>query len=224
MNTGGSISTFLIGPGETLQLTCAGDRFYVIACPGPVYINAGNGESQFYQGTGLDAGTQFTLLQIRNPAKTQTVMQIYTGFQDFIDHRFFNNSPQIPVIVTSFVNQDQNGDQFQIIPDQTGKIVQNEADGLNYFLVQRTLLSITNASLDQNQNPVTVNLGAGSKPGEFTNILVLIGSIENEANVTTPPFTLSAPGTFFLFCPSNGRSNTFNCFIYEIYQGIPVPV
>jgi hypothetical protein len=224
MNTGGKVLTLLIPAGGTLQATAPGDRFYVIACPVPIQINAGDGFSPFYQGTGAYRGREFTLLQINNPANYQTVVEIWVGYTDFIDRRNIPIAPaQIGVIQTGSVRQSvPSGAPVVEIADKSETFVTNAADGLNYFLVQRLSLNLMNISFDGSNNPIPITLAAGATAGSLSGLTILKSlSALPITNPTEYPFAINCPGNFWLSWIL-GNTGTLNAIWFEIYQGIPL--
>jgi hypothetical protein len=223
MNTGGSIITQLIGPGQTYNSSCAGNQFYVVACPGTVNINAGTGMNPFYQGTGLDVGAEFNLIQIQNPSKNQIVVQIYIGYDSFIDKRQLPIGPlEVPVIVSTTIMQGSPFTEPVKIPDQSGLVIKNATDGLNYFLVQRTSINFLNTSQDLSGNAFSVGLSTGPNGNALSSVTSIPSARTlTQANGGFYPLVIEAPGNFWLV--PEGVSGAFEVTVYEIYQGILVP-
>ena len=204
-------------------------RHAVLRCrlPGPIYLNSGQGWSQFYQGTGVDVGASFTLMQIRNPGTSQIVLQIYIGYSGFVDHRQIPLSPaEIPVIVSSTASNTNPADILFQIADKSGQFFQNAADGLNYFLVNRTSMNTTNASYDDANLGVAMAILAGPVSATAATIAVLPSVISQTVALQRNyvlPFSLQAPGSFWLEWLGGARKNgsLFSVLLFEIYQGIP---
>jgi len=229
MQTGGSILTQLIGPGQSLQSSVAGTQFYVVACPGAILLNAGQGWSQFYQGTGAQTGQPFTLLQIRNPGNTQIVVQIWVGFNDFIDHRQIPLSPAqigVPKSTTFLLPAGWNWQTWYEVPDISEQFFNSAADGLNYFAVNRSLIQICNRSMDSGFDGCPILIGTGPDNAHVTPLAVLPSSANAQggtplADLPLSPYQLAnISGNFWIKAFTNSM-DAFVVYVSEIYQGIP---
>jgi len=228
--TGGTTFSVLIGPGQTLQVPCAGTQFYVVATPGTVLINYGQGFNPYGQGQGGKTAANISLLQIKNPASVQTVIQVFVGYDDYIDRRVIPLSiqPGIPVVQTGKpVNI--AGAFITDYLDLSGTVVTNPGDGLQYFLVQRLSLTVCNVSFQTKvanpQQPMQIYVAAGSHLSSA--LLANLPSSDTSSNTYT---TAIAPAVFNFkggFCigtaflsPGYTANQLFT--VSEVYQGIPV--
>ena len=227
MNSGGSISTYLIGPGATLQVPCSGTQFYIVACPGFVLANAGQGFAPYYMGTGLDVGKAFTLLQIKNPGSSQTIVQIFIGTSGYVDHRLIPASALVNVQVSEeFQPQNQEWGAAAMIPDYSSQIITNPNDGLNYYAVSRQSLTIINASQDLSFNGQPMRLQIGPTFLNSRNMAVLpslavTGSNPMNPNVALPPFQVGAiSGNFWIGAYNATAVANWNVFVTQVFRCI----
>jgi len=221
MNSGGRVIPLVLGANATLQSAAQGDRFYVVASPGVIEIDAGDGFSAFYSGTGAYRPKGFTLLQIKNPANVAIVVQIWVGYSDYIDKRNIPLAPaQQGVIVSTNISIAEPGPGSDVvqIPDQSATFVQSEVDGLNYFLVQRLSINFLNSS-NKAGTPQFVLINTGKSIPTMSTVTEL-ASVYTVNNFSAYPYPiLGTPGNFWILW--EGGAGSFSVRIFEIYQGIP---
>jgi hypothetical protein len=235
--SGGTTFSVLIGPGQSINLPCAGTQFYVVACPGQVWIDYGQGSSPYSQGTGAQSGAPISLLRIRNPASNQTVVQVYVGYDDYVDKRLVPLSYQPGVVIVqnpNFVASDGNppNPNYCNFDDLSGTIQTSLTDGFKYFLVARLNLIVSNISnlvlAGGQTSGMAIDVGAGKYNAQTTQSIaqipsLTVGSLVGAAAIA--PVFLSFKGAFCIVFPAIpiGSTGFFQFSASEIYQGIPAP-
>lgn len=135
-------------PAE-VAVTQAGDRFYVRAASGTVYIQslrAGNvGVSNpFNVGQGQPVKGGFETLQIQNFNLVPTVALIWVGFEEFINDQLVLDNVTNPS-VTYFTQPNQAGAVNIAIPDLSGTAFL-DGNGKKWYAISRNKILISNVS------------------------------------------------------------------------------
>lgn len=132
-----------------VPITYAGDRFYVRAASGTVYIQslrAGNVgiSNPFNVGQGQPVKGGFETLQIQNYNLFPAVALIWVGFDEFINDQLVLDNVTNPS-VTYFTQPNQAGATSIAIPDLSGTAFL-DGNGKKWYAISRNKIIISNFS------------------------------------------------------------------------------
>lgn len=192
-----------LAAGVTTRLTATGTNFYLETATAPVNIRPSGGDfSLFKQGEGQQVEEGFYQIEVQNPNNFAVVINVWMGFDDFIDRRLIltggtqqlavNPLVTAPGTVATIAIPDLSGGQFTDIggtiwlPISRAQIIVSNLDAAAVLLLQKL-------------GNTTYNTGAV---------------------MSFPPAQVTAPaisGSFQLV----GPSATLNALVCEVYNAIP---
>lgn len=205
--SGGRSIAIPIAAGNTVPIPQRGTQFYLQICTGTVNIRARAGASGagdfslFTQGTGDRSKTAFDIIEIENPNAFPVVLQIWIGFDDFIDNRLILSNATIPN-VTNPTQPTPTATNIPI-PDLSGSAF-FDINGNKWLALFRVAIIISNTSTGT------------------TLLLQQFGSViaGGPAVLSIPPGLVIAHNSSGNFCLNVG-GGTIPAIVSEIYQSIP---
>jgi hypothetical protein len=147
--SGGRAIAIPINAGDTVPIPQRGTQFYLQISTGTVNIraragSAGAGDfSLFTQGTGDKSKNPFDIVEINNPNAFPVVLQIWIGFDDFIDNRLILSNATIPNV--TYPTQPDDTATNIPIPDLSGGPFL-DLNGNKWLALFRIAIIISNTS------------------------------------------------------------------------------
>jgi hypothetical protein len=141
---GGRVVTIPIASGQTQRITSAGTKFYFVIATAPINARPDNGDFVVYtQGTGLSGSVAFSVVELQNPNVVPLVVQVWIGFDDFIDNRLIIANQTLPSVYfpTSPINPSA-GDI--LIPDLS--LTKQTVNGIAYYFLSRQFVLVGNST------------------------------------------------------------------------------
>ena len=127
----------------TKTVAMPGTTFYVGYCTAPINIRPRGGAfNTFYQGTGVKLETGFTSLEVYNANAYPVLIQVFVGFDEFIDHRViidYSSQPLVAVPLCPVANA-----QSQVLcPDLSTQAI-TDINGGKWWAISREALYVFN--------------------------------------------------------------------------------
>lgn len=199
------IFPLIVPAGKTGAVPIAGSTFYVTVATAPVDIRPLNGVfNRYTQGQGMKVQevNAFPALEVSNPNAFSVVVQVFVGFDNFIDNRLIlaNTGQQLiarPTYPTA------NAASVVNIDDISGAAF-NDVNGNSWYALQREAIYVFNPDAG-----VTLLLQeAGSVVANGPAVAVIY---------PTTSLRYAASGNY---CLNVGGGN-INAIVSELYQAIP---
>lgn len=194
-----------IAAGATIPFAVAGTQFYLAAASAAVNIRQHGGEFVSYvQGTGLQVkqGKAFDSMEVSNPHAFPVVIQLFVGFDGFIDNRVFNVSQTTPSVAFPTYKTATSAPAVAIT-DLSGQGF-FDINGVAWLALARIAIVISN--LDTGVTVLVQATGALTSSGP--------------AIAAVFPLTSWVEGLSGNYSLNVGGGN-INCLVHEIYQAIP---
>jgi hypothetical protein len=211
--TGSTISySGILAAGATLQIALAGTQFYLAVASTALFIRPTGVSpySLFQPGMGMEAGAQFTQIEINNPSTSPASFQVIASSGSIIDHRLVPNIQQLSIVVPPTWTDIFDGFQA-ILLDKTGTIV-FDSNGTPWTALQRQSLVFSLGPAVADANPNSLLFYAYPSLVELFQAQGITGSGQNL------PVSFSISGSFLakLF-PSDGGPQLTTGQVFETY-------
>lgn len=197
-----------IPAGATVPIALPGTQFYITASNGKINIRPSGGSFNAYQqGTGLQLILEnaFSGLEVQNPNAFPVVVQMFVGFDDYIDRRLYLNNLNTPLVAFPTYSLASTAPAVGIT-DISGQGF-FDIDGNPWLALQRAAIVISN--LDTLATILVQRQGSVIQNGPAIAAVFPLTS-------WTEPLT----GTYSL----NVGGGNINALVHEIYQAIPPTV
>lgn len=193
-----------IAANTTIPFAVAGTQFYLAAASAAVLVRQHGGEFVSYvQGTGLQVkqGKAFDAIEVSNPHAYPIAIQLFVGFDGFIDNRVFNNSLTTPAIAFPTYKQASSAPAVAIT-DLSGQGF-FDVNGVAWLALSRIAIVISN--LDTGVTVLVQKSGAVTANGDAIAAVFPLTSWQEPLS-----------GNYSL----NVGGGNINCLVHEIYQAI----
>lgn len=138
--------TSVIPAGRTIPVAISGSSFVVTYASQPPSIrpNPSGSFNSYAQGTGLNTGGEhpFVSLDVNNPFAVDILVQIFVGFDGFIDNRLILDQTQFPLVPVGVCTQASTQTTIDI-PDLSGTAI-TDINGGTWYAVSREAIYISN--------------------------------------------------------------------------------
>jgi hypothetical protein len=195
----------LIAAGATVQVALSGTNFYLTASTAPLYMRPRGGLwVYYYVGTEgrLDQG--FDLVEVQNPTTNPVTFQLLVGYDSFVDHRLFPNSP-----TQNVVHVPQPNAQGQVIAVDLSGLAFNDPAGTPWLAISRLSVTVQVAALGTGDALAIVAGGLGSGGNQILKLTAPGG-----------PFTYPVAGRVNANATGDNTENDV-WYFWEIYSAIP---
>lgn len=195
----------IVPAGETIPVPAAGTNFYVTICTAPIDIRPLNGVFNTYtngKGLKLQKENAFGSLEIRNNNAFAVVVQLFVGFDEFIDNTLIlANTGQTLVAYPTYPTASAAADVA--ITDRSGSKFQ-DVNGNYWYALQREAIYIFN--LDAGVTLLLQEAGSVVSNGPAIGVIYPVTGLR-----------LNVSGNYTL----NVGGGNINAIVSEVYNAIP---
>jgi len=200
------IYPIVVPANSVAPVPCAGTTFYVTVCTGPIDIRPYGGVFNTYtngKGLKLKQENAFSSLEVRNTTSQPLVVQLFVGFDEFIDNALILANTGQTLVANPTYSTASSATNVNITDLSGGAFT--DINGIEWYALQREAIYVS-------------NLDSG-----VTLLLQQFGSIISNgpaviAIFPTQNLRYAASGDY---CLNVGGGN-INALCSELYQSIPV--